>query len=193
VARIRARQAGQGMVEFALVLPVFMVLLLFLIEFAFVFNALLGVSYASRNAALTAAEAGNDILADCLILRDVEAAIGAPADRTRLTTVTIYRSDQTGSTRLQTLTYTRGGSTSCTKGATTMTVPYSSPTGTYTYAKRCNVLRGCTIDGAVRPIDTIGVEVGYQHSWVTPVRNFGFAGSGPLLTQSNAMRMEPLL
>jgi Flp pilus assembly protein TadG len=185
-------ELGQTLVEFALVFPLFMLLMLFIIEFAFVFSALLGVNYASRNAALTAAEAGNDKLADCIILKQVEDSVGAPGNKARIQTVTIYRSDQSGSVRLATLTYTRGGTTTCTKGAATLTVPYSSPTGTYTYDQRCNFLNGCP-DLSRSQIDTIGIEITYRHSWVTPMQNFGLIGSGVTLTQSNAMRMEPIL
>ena len=81
---------GQALVEFALVFPLFLMLTFFLVEFAFVFSALLGVNYASRNGALTAAEAGDDPLADCVILDAVEQSIGAPGDRSKITTVTIY-------------------------------------------------------------------------------------------------------
>lgn len=184
---------GQSLAEFALVFPLFMALMLFLIEFAFVFSALLGVNYASRNAALIAAEAGTDPLADCVILQQVEASVTSPADKAKITSVTIFRTNQTGSVRLATLTYTRGGAgTTCQKGATTMTVPYSSPTGTYTHSQRCNFLNGCVTLGRTQ-IDTIGIEVTYAHSWITPVRNFGLAGTGATLTQSNAMRMEPIL
>jgi Flp pilus assembly protein TadG len=180
------------MVEFALVFPLFLVLTLFLVEFAFVFSALLGVNYASRNGALTAAEAGNDPLADCYILNAVENSVGAPGDKAKITTVTIYESTQSGKTRSQSLTYTRGGTTTCTKGLTTMTAPYSSPTGTYTFDQRCNFLKGCTDLGATE-IDTIGVEITYAHTWITPLRNFGLTGSGATLIQQNVMRMEPVL
>ena len=203
-----SRSRGQSLVEFALVFPLFMLLLLFIIEFAFVFSALLGVNYASRNGALIAAEAGNDVLADCVILQQVENSIGAPGNKANITTVTIYRTDQTGSPQAGPLTYTRGGgTTTCTKGATTLQVPYSScngalingtaelglcAAGTYTYDQRCNVLKGCTDLGRTQ-IDTIGVEITYRHTWITPIRNFGLAGTGVTLTQSNAMRMEPIL
>lgn len=191
--RRRTRQKGQSLVEFALVFPLFMLLILFLVEFAFVFSAVLGVNYASRNAALIAAEAGSDKLADCVILEQVESSIGAPGDNEHIQTVTIYRTDQSGSARLETLTYTRGGAgTTCTKGAITLTVPYSSPTGTYTHDQRCNFLKGCASLGRSK-IDTIGVEISYRHPWVTPIRNFGLAGADITLTQSNAMRMEPIL
>jgi hypothetical protein len=43
-------------------------------------------------------------------------------------------------------------------------------------------------------VDTIGVKVTYQHTWVTPLANLvGLGGTGTTLTQSNAMRMEPVL
>jgi hypothetical protein len=184
---------GQSLVEFALVFPLFMMLTLFIVEFAFVFSALLGVNYASRNAALIAAEAGNDPLADCVILQQVESSVGAPADSAKIQTVTIFRSDQSGGTRFETLTYTRGGAgTTCQKGTVTLTVPYSAPTGAYTYDQRCNILGGCVSLGRSQ-IDTIGVEVIYAHTWITPIRNFGISGDGANLTQSNAMRMEPIL
>jgi hypothetical protein len=184
--------AGQTLVEFALIFPLFMTLMLFIIEFAFVFSALLGVNYASRNGALLAAEAGNDPLADCVILGEVERSIGAPGNPASIQAVTIYRTDQSGSTRLATLAYTRGGTTTCTKGTTSLSVPYSLPAGTYTFDQRCNFLNGCPSLGRSQ-IDTIGIEITYQHSWVTPIRNFGLAGTGATLTQSNAMRMEPIL
>ncbi len=187
------RQAGQSLVEFALVFPIFILLTLFLVEFAFVFSAVLGVNFASRNAALAAAEAGNDPLADCVILQQVEESVGAPGNKANIQSVTIYRTDQSGSTRLATLTYTRGGlGTTCTKGTVTMSVPYSSPSGSYTFDQRCNFLNGCADLGRSQ-IDTIGIEITYRHTWVTPIRNFGIAGTGATLTQSNAMRMEPVL
>jgi Flp pilus assembly protein TadG len=202
IGRRHGRETGQGLVEFALVFPLFILLTLFIIEFAFVFSALLGVNYASRNGALIAAEAGNDPLADCVILQQVEGSIGAPGNKASIQTVRIYRTDQVG-TSLATLLYTRSGATTCTKGAVSLVVPYSScngalisagvaspcPGGTYTYAARCNVLAGCF----GHAIDTIGVEITYNHTWVTPIRNFGAAGTGATLVQQNAMRMEPIL
>jgi len=75
------------------------------------------------------------------------------------------------------------------------TVPYSIPVatpGTYPVATRCNVQAGC---GSGHPaVDTIGVKITYQHTWVTPLANLvSLGGTGMTLTQSNAMRMEPVL
>ncbi len=85
--RVRRRTAapqasrGQALVEFSLVLPLFLTVMLGILEFGFAFNAVLAVNFASRNAALTAAEGGDAAGTDCLILRSVENDIGAPADR----------------------------------------------------------------------------------------------------------------
>ncbi len=73
-----------------------MVILFGVIEFAFVLNASLSVEFATRDAALAAAEAGTTPGADCSILKVVEASIGAPADKARIQEVQIYRSDASG-------------------------------------------------------------------------------------------------
>jgi Flp pilus assembly protein TadG len=49
------------------------------IEFGIAFNGVLDVNYASRNAALLAAEAGNSAGADCVILESIETDIDTPS------------------------------------------------------------------------------------------------------------------
>lgn len=197
-ARRRRRESGQTLVEFALVFPIFLFLLLAIIEFAFVFSAVLGISYASRNAALIAAEAGNATPADCIILDAVDRSVSAPADRNRITKVDIYWADTNGATIGSNVnTFTRGGSYACTlPDLTTMTVPYTRTANGYPPSDRCNVLAGAA-GGCVAghtSLDTIGVKITYQHTWVTPLAGLGGpGGSGLSVTQSNAMRMEPIL
>ena len=199
------REAGQTLVEFALIFPLFFLLLLALIEFTFVFSGMLGISYATRDAALIAAEAGNATDADCAILRAVDNAVSAPGDDNRIGTVTIYRADQNGvAIPGEANTYARGGTTTCTlPDGTSITVPYT-PSGAQGYppSSRCNVVAGDTTGGCEvgHPgLDTIGVRVTYIHQWVTPLGGFpgpgfgGQGGSGFTLTQSNSMRMEPIL
>ena len=48
-------ESGQALIEFALVLPVFLLLLFGLVEFGFVLSASSSLNYASRVAALLAA------------------------------------------------------------------------------------------------------------------------------------------
>jgi Flp pilus assembly protein TadG len=173
----------------------FLLLLFAVIEFAFVFSGLLGISYATRDAALLAAEAGNAVGADCAVIKAVDRAVTAPADDGRIQSVNIYRADQNGVEMPgEVNTWTRGGSTNCGDGTS---VPYVRQTNGYPETSRCNVIAGC---GVANPgLDTIGVRVVYIHQWITPLGGFpgpGFSGQGGTgfsLTQSNAMRMEPIL
>ena len=84
------------MVEFGLVLPLFILLIIGLIEFALAFNANIGINFASREAALIAAESGNDDIADCRILQTIENSIDNPAHAARINQVRIYRAGVNG-------------------------------------------------------------------------------------------------
>ncbi len=194
----RASSRGQSLVEFALVFPIFITMTMGLIEFSFAFNASLSIGHASRDAALVAAEAGNDASADCLILRQVERDVSSPSDPARIQEVDIYRADQNGGVfGGQINVYTRTGSTSCTlTDNTVVTVPYKATSVSYPADTRCNILLGSDGGCAVghTTVDTIGVKITYRHSWVTPLPGLvSLGGSGATFVQSNAMRMEPVL
>lgn len=185
---------GQSMVEFGLVLPIFMVLVIGLIEFAVTFNAVLAVNFASREAALIAAESGSDAIADCRILQTVEESVDPPAQRGRITEVRVYLAGPNGN-ELAANVYRRTGSTTCEfwDGVDTqeITVQYTLLTEGYPVGSRCNNLGGCS---PTRPLDTIGVAVSYEHRWVTPIAGLvTLTGDGIDVTRSNAMRMEPIL
>lgn len=207
----RARQAGQSLVEFSLVIPIFLVLLMAVIEFAFLMNGQLSINYATRDAALVAAEAGNAVGADCVILQKIEQDVTAPANPANITQAQIFWTNANGqpldtSGNVTTFgsatqaadTYARTGSTTCTfADGTTLTVPYTlQGTATYPYSARCNTIQG-TSEGcpAGHPgLDTIGVQVTYSDTWRTPLHNLiGLSGNGWTLVQSNEMRLEPVL
>jgi len=203
----RPNSTGQALVEFALVIPTFLILLMGLIEFAFLMNGQLSIDFATRDAALVAAEAGNGVGADCVILKKVDDDVSAPAIRANITQVQIYWTNSTGQL-LDTSgnvtsgagqavdTYNRTGSTTCTfADSSTLTVPYTIA-GTATYLARCNYIGGTAVGcPAGHPgLDTIAVSVTYHDSWRTPLHGLlGLLGNGWTLTQSNAMRMEPVL
>ena len=198
-----ARETGQSMVEFALVIPLFIVTLLAVLEFALLFNALLAINFASRDAALVAAEAGNMSGGDCAILRTVEARVGAPADRAQIQSIVISWTDTNGVTKQNagvpyTNTWVRGaGTETCVLAdGTTTQIPYGRTTTLYPEASRCNVRLGCG-SPHVPSVDTIGVRITYSYSFHTPLGNLlgplGSTGGAWLLDQSNAMRMEPVL
>ena len=202
----RGRTGGQSLVEFALVFPLFILLVMSVIEFAFAFNANLAIAFASRDAALVAAEAGDGLGSDCAIIQAVIDDLGPPADASKVTSIEIYWSDQNGNYKngdstLKNLWNRSGTNTTCNyPDGSSITIPYQRATNGYDEASRCNIVAGC--GGSHTPsVDTIGVRVNYQYTWKTPIRGLvGLAGNGPTwsgagwnFARSNAMRMEPVL
>lgn len=159
-----------------------------------VLNAVLSINFATREASLIGAEAGDAADADCVILAAVETAVGAPADSRQITAVRIYQANRAGAIIPGRVNrYARTGETVCNyPDGTVVRVPYSLVGGAgYPEATRCNVLAGC--DGSTT-LDQIGVEVTYQYQWRTPMHTLlGWSQDGYSLTKANAMRMEPVL
>ncbi len=213
---VNRQSRGQTLAEFALVFPLFFLILLFIIEFALLFHATLAVNFATRNASLLAAESGSNAWADCAILQEVEKDMGPPLDRALIRTVWIFKTDRSGSElspKVQ-MAYDRTGSTDCTgPDGNPITVPYSlsatTPNDTYPAgtATRCDQLAGCLVGSpaAYVPLNSIGVKILYSYRYVTPIggllRNmFGNCNALPNcttgafdITWSNVMRMEPIL
>lgn len=192
----RRRMSGVTLVEFAIVLPIFVTSLFAMIEFGVAFNAVLSINRASQAAALIAGQAGNDSAADCMILNRIEQNLQAPIDKSNIGQVKIFRASTTGSTVLASSTYTRSGSKDCG----TYSVPYTASSTGYPEAQRCNVLAGCpTLTPARTTVDKIGVQITYTYTGVTPLRGLltflGGSGTGYSWTFSkqNESRMEPVL
>lgn len=193
----RRGRRGQSLVEFALILPLFVIMLLSIIEFTFVFNALLAVNFASRDAALSAAEAGTMSGSDCVILKSVDAAIGPPTDDARIVSVTVYKTTPNGAQQGGATVYTRANSvnnTSICAPIDNTVLHYTRTSNGYPEATRCNILAGCDPNVVNDTVDNIAVRVTYTHQYVTPFRNF-IGGSGGSLTfdRESVMRMEPVL
>ena len=183
-------ERGQAVVEFALVLPVLLLLIFGIVEFALAFNAAVSVNYASRVAALLAAEGGRTDGTDCMVLSAIERDLVSPATPTRISSVEIYWSDANGDQIGSNVNvYTRTGSLTCTYASGSITVPYTLSTARYPEADRCDVLAGC--GGPHTSVDDIGVRITYVHQWAT---RFGQVIAGSITFQrSTAVRMEPTL
>ena len=188
--RLGTHGRGQALVEFALIFPVFLLVLFGLIEFAFILNAQLSLNYATRDAALIAAEAGNDPSADCLILKQVDADLNPPTNEGNVITVHIFSATETGRqlSPAKEMTYTRGGSTTCGS----LTAPYTVSTTNYPSSVRCNDLdrTGCSPEftgPSNTGVDIIGVQIDYRYNSITPI------GVTSTFSVSNEMRMEPIL
>jgi Flp pilus assembly protein TadG len=192
------RQRGQALLEFAIVLPVLMLMVTGIIEFALAFNSNLGINRASQDAALVAAEAGNLPGADCMILTRIEQDISAPIDRGEITGVSIQRTNPSGTTIYAENSYVRGGVTNCTLAdGTPIDVPYTSTGTGYPVNQRCSVQSGCpTMTPARTTVDTIGVQIDLRYRLRTPLNAlmgmFDGGTEGTMdFTMRNAFRMEP--
>ena len=191
--RRRDGERGQSLVEFALIFPFFVLLLIGLIEFAVVFSIILNVNYASRDSALMAAEVGDASGADCLILQRLDSALNGATSHDQILSIRIIWADANGNEILADV-YTEGGSTSCILGdGSTLTVPYTAGAQNYPESDRCTIVAGC--GGAhAGGLDTIGVTIEYHHDWITPLPNLvTVPATGLTFTRSNTMRMEPVL
>ncbi len=194
------RQRGQALVEFAIIVPLLLLLVMGIIEFALAFNSSLGINRASQNAALVAAEAGNLPGADCMILTRIEQDIDSPIDKREITGIEIQRTNPSGITIFSRNTYTRSGATTCNLAdGTPITVPYTATSTGYPVSQRCGVLSGCpTMVPARTTVDTIGIQINLRYNLRTPLNAlmaiFSGGTSGTMdFVQRSAFRMEPQL
>ena len=184
-------EKGQAIVEFALLLPVLILLVVGLIEFSLVWNSRNTVLFASRDGSMLAAEGGNEDGTDCVVLQRIESDVYSPSTALRIQQVTVYWSDRNGDQiGSNQNVYSRSGSTSCTyPDGNTITVPYTLTTAGYVESARCSTLAGC--GGSHPTVDTIGVRVTYQHFWATSFVRF--AGNSVTFSESTITRAEPQL
>lgn len=190
--RPRRTDGGQAIVEIALVLPLIILLVVGLIEFAFILNSRNTVGFASRDASMLASEGGSKVGTDCIVLDAIERDIVSPARAVRITSVKIFWSDRNGGQIGSNVNvYSRTGSTTCAYGdGSSVTVPYTLSFPGYIEDVRCDVLGGC--GGAHTGLDTIGVQIAYQHRWLTSFASI--MGSSALdFTETSATRIEPQL
>ncbi len=174
----RTGGAGQSLVEFALTLPIFVLLMMGVLEFGFLYNNILTVQYAARQGVSAAAQAGGVDGADCSILKAVERSLTAPIDKTRVTSVKIYKSDASGDPIVGAVNeYVRVGTLDCPGD---VTEPYSLVGSEgYVQAERH--------DSLAEGLDVVGVRIGYLYAGITPI------GSGRTWPVSDgaSLRMEP--
>ena len=183
-------EKGQAIVEFAMLLPVLVLLLIGLMEFSLVWNSRNTVLFASRDGSMLAAEGGSLDGTDCVVLQRIESDVVSPATALRLQQVSIYWSDRNGDQIGSNVNaYTRTGSLTCSYASGSITVPYTLATAQYPEDDRCDVLAGC--GGPHTTVDDIGVRITYTHQWVT---RFGQTIAPSITFQrSTAVRMEPTL
>lgn len=190
-----AGSSGQTLVEFALVIPLFILTVVSVFEFSFLFATYLSASFASRDGVQVAAEAGSTPGSDCAVIQRISRDIAAPADPNRIQSIRIFWSDAAGNMKDGAENvWLYGGSTPCTSiDGSTFTVPYTQTSNTYPEGDRCNVNLGIGCKPRHTGVDTIGITITYRYSWITPFPKLvPGSGTGPTIVQSNMMRIEPI-
>lgn len=216
--RFRKRQSerGQGLVEFSMIVPVVLLMLLGMLEFGFAFDHSATVGNATREGArmgsalvngggtlgCNSGQSPNAGSVDGRIVAAVQRILAAPGSRVALADVTqirIYKSTTTGTETAgatNVWTYSAGGTT--TLDGTVNFAP--SGTQPWTPCSRSFVWTTCGSPpaGLVQcPPDSIGVAVRYTYRFVTPLAALmGFFGGGPgsatiAVSERAVMAMNP--
>ena len=175
------RERGQGLVEFALILPILMILLLGILEFGFIFQNHQGLEYATREGARTASalangqngQNGQPSATTCQTIDDqVIAAVqrvvmskGSPVTVGNITQIRIYKYDDT--TQGPTLTTTN------VPDPAFVNVWTPAATGTHTvdglvlkFKQTSGAWNPCTRDNGGIP-DVVGVDLSYSYQMTT--------------------------
>jgi TadE-like protein len=192
-------ERGQGLVEFAMLVPVFLLILLGLLEFGFVFDQQMTLAYGTREGARSGAAfgAGNAATMPCAevdknIIAAVERVLKGPGSRLTLapsTRIQIYRATSSGGISggaVNTWTYTPGTGPSVDGQA----LDFSASSVAWNACGR-------KPDGTVgSPPDSIGVSIVYTYRFVTPLSAVvGFFGpNGPSslqISDKTVMALNP--
>lgn len=187
--RRRRRSSGQALVEFSLIIPIFMLLIVAIAEFSFLLTIKTGVGFAGLDATQLAAQLGNTPEADVMILQLIEKDLQPPVDRTNVQSVIIFWTDPNGTVKASD-TWTKPGT--YYSPLLNVTIPYSKGAQGYPPTNRCNILSavGCSPHTS---LDWIGVTINYQYAWVTPLPGMAqLSSSAPLFSEKHISRIEPV-
>ena len=209
VRRSRDGQRGQGMVEFAVIVPVFLLLLMGMLEFGFVFTHNMTLEYATREGARAGATLSNGgtgaTSAECnaidpAIINAVTKVLKSPGSPivgypNAVATIKIWQSDLSGNpiSAAVTNTWTNKGD-----GSLTFTQGTVNWAACSRHAVTWLCSSGCPsyCSGNVCPPDSIGVSLTYTYTMVTPLgtieKFFGPAGPATLqMTDKTVMSLNP--
>lgn len=196
-AERRSGRAGQGLVEFAIVVPVFMIILLGILEFGFVFDQTMTVNYATREGARSGAAfaAGNSTSMPCAdvdknIIAAVQRVLEAPGsnvDVSKVSRIRIFKASATGTDSGSGNDWVPGTGPLVDGKALNFA---RSGAGTYDACSRVNAWIGNT------PPESLGVAITYRYDLRTPLagimRFFGGASSGSIpITDKTVMALNP--
>ena len=171
LAARRDTRSGQALVEFALIIPVFLLLLLGLLEFGFIFDHAMTISYATREGARSGAAyaSGNATTMVCTTSVDVDKNIVAAVQRvlkapgsavtvSQVQEIRIYKALANGNqdtNKANVWTYSAGA------GPVVDDEPLDFVQGTVGW-------NACTRNNGSSP-NSLGVSIRYRYRFVTPL------------------------
>lgn len=189
-------EAGQGLVEFALVLPIFLLLLLIMFEFGFAYNHNLTLGLASREGARTGAGLASgsqtcaqiaggarDAQVDANIIAGLQRILKSPGSdvvMTDISQVRIFKADATGAQvggYVNVWTYTGPG--------TGPDVDPGPGTELLDFTQGAVAWPACSRDNTSATPDSIGVQIRYTYRLETPL-----AGLVSMLRGSQAVTIS---
>jgi hypothetical protein len=179
------KDRGAVMVEMAIVVPIFLLLVFGMLEFGLAFKDKLTMTHAVNSATRRATVLGNDARADIEILKAFEKGLVGAASVDVVLYVDIFLANDDGSKGVYDR-YTPDADGNpcdwdpCPDPAIVDPVVYGIP----------DDYPPCSRDDALDPgdgVDTIGIEVTYTHTWVTGVLGF----SSETWHETAHSRMEP--
>lgn len=180
---VRRRNFGQtdrgaALVEFALLLPILLLVLISIFEIGAAFRNYLTVSYLAREGARMSAFLGTHINADCTMVTSLAGQMTGN-DLGNLERIEIFRADAAGNQVIgdtNTFTFTGTDHTNCAHWSKVITWPSTS---------RQTDVNTTTFNP---PLDVIGVRLILTESWMT---QFPPYGGNYTVDENTIVRMEP--
>ena len=179
------QERGAVMVEMAIVVPIFVLLLFGMLEFGLAFKDKLAMTHAVTRASRDAAVLGNEDIADIEILRAFEDGLVGAASIDSVVHVDIFKADNDGSPIVWDRYVPDADGVPCDWDP----CPDPAIVGSVVYGNPADY-PPCIRDTAFDPtdgLDTIGVQVEYTHTWVTGVLGF----STSTWHEATEARIEP--
>ena len=159
--RRRPREGGQGLVEFALCLPIFVFLLMGMVEFGFLYNNILTVQFAARQGVSAAAAVGARRRRRLHDPQGDRVRAHGPDRQDQITFVDIFQSDSNGDPVSGKVNhYTRTRHPRLPGHARTSRTRSSGGEG-YPQTDRK--------DSLAAGLDIVGVQIGYLYNAITPI------------------------
>lgn len=176
-------ERGAAMVEFAIVVPLIVMLVFGALEFGLAFKARLSYSHAVAGAARIGSVVGTDDEADFAILQAVEAGLSGAVDPSSIDQVVIYKANADGSMSLSRNYYSYNPVTACKWD------PCPDPDNFVAYGSPGNWPPSARVTTLIPQPDVIGVQIQFTHEWVTNV--LPMMSSPAHWADDARMRMEP--